>query len=181
MQPYIPTPKELLFTFTHIALLSFGGALPISYRILVEDKRWLTAKDFADTLSLCQAIPGPNIVNLAASIGTRYAGILGAISALIGILALPIAIVILIAIAYHAYGEMPMIRHSITNLAAVVAGLFAATILKLLRPALKKRPVTTPLTVITTFSLINYFKLAIPLVFLLVLPFSLWAAWKKYD
>ena len=34
-------------------------------RITVDQQRWMTEQDFADIVSLCQFMPGPNIVGIA--------------------------------------------------------------------------------------------------------------------
>jgi chromate transporter len=40
----------------------------------VERHGWLTPDDFNETLSLCQSLPGPNIVNLSIAVGARACG-----------------------------------------------------------------------------------------------------------
>jgi len=42
--------------------------------MLVEERRWLSDEEFSEALSLCQVLPGPNIVNMAVCVGTRFAG-----------------------------------------------------------------------------------------------------------
>ena len=37
------------------------------YRTMVEERRWLTQADFAETIGLCQFLPGPNIGNASSS------------------------------------------------------------------------------------------------------------------
>ena len=53
----IPAPGELFLRFTQVALSGFGGVMPFARRMLVEDRRWLSAEEFADILSLCQLLP----------------------------------------------------------------------------------------------------------------------------
>src|SRR5712691_9382410 len=66
-----------------------GGGLVWARRIAVEDRRWMTEHDFADIVSLCQFMPGPNIVGIAVCIGTRLRGSTGAIAAVAGFLVIP--------------------------------------------------------------------------------------------
>ena len=56
--------------------------LPWARRMIVEEKRWMTAEEFNDVYALCQFLPGPNIVNLSAVFGSRMRGWTGAVAAL---------------------------------------------------------------------------------------------------
>ncbi len=81
--------------------MGFGGVLPWARRMMVEQRRWLTPTDFNDLLALCQFLPGPNIVNMAVAIGDRYRGLAGSVACVAGLLAAPMAIVILLGGAYE--------------------------------------------------------------------------------
>ena len=67
----IPTHAELFLAFFKITLSGFGGTLPWTRRMFVEEKRWMTAEEFNEAFALCQFLPGPNIVNL--TVGVRLA------------------------------------------------------------------------------------------------------------
>src|SRR5262249_51645570 len=58
-----PTIGQLFTTFAAISLSGFGGVLAWARRILVEQRRWLTADQFNETFALCSFLPGGNIVN----------------------------------------------------------------------------------------------------------------------
>ena len=60
-----PTLGDLFLAFAGIAIMGFGGVLPWARRMLVEERRWLTAEEFTETLSLGQFLPGGNIVNMS--------------------------------------------------------------------------------------------------------------------
>src|SRR4051812_50177220 len=78
IQPGDVTLAALFLAFVEIALSSFGGALAWARRVLVERRGWLGAREFGEMLGLCQALPGPNVVNLSIFLGTRYHGLAGA-------------------------------------------------------------------------------------------------------
>src|SRR5262245_28372876 len=67
--PPIPTHSDLFLTFLKITVMGFGGTLPWTRRMFVEEKHWMTAEEFNDAYALCQFLPGPNIVNLTAVFG----------------------------------------------------------------------------------------------------------------
>src|SRR5438093_12868293 len=88
----ITPPRNLfeLFTgFLAIGARSFGGVMPWAHRTMVEERRWLTQADFAETIGLCQFLPGPNIGNASIVLGKRWFGVAGSIVAFLGLMPLP--------------------------------------------------------------------------------------------
>jgi chromate transporter len=139
-EPAAPrSPGELMRAFSALALQGFGGVLPVAQRELVERRQWLTREQFLETLSIGQVLPGPNIVNMALIIGDRFFGLRGAFSALAGLLALPLAIVMTLAVLYTRFASEPMVAGALRGMGAVAAGLIVAMALKLL-PTLAKNP-----------------------------------------
>jgi hypothetical protein len=59
----------LFVAFLIVSLCGFGGGLVWARRIAVEKRRWISEQEFADIVSLCQFMPGPNIVGIAVCIG----------------------------------------------------------------------------------------------------------------
>ena len=140
MNPPAPrSPGELLRVFSALALQGFGGVLPIAQRELVERRQWLTREEFVETLSVGQVLPGPNVVNLALMIGDRFFGWRGAFAALAGLLALPLLIVMTLAVLYARFAADPMVAGALRGMGAVAAGLIMAMALKLL-PTLAPNP-----------------------------------------
>ncbi len=130
---------ELFWAFTSLALQGFGGVLPVAQRELVEKRGWLTHEEFAETLSIGQVLPGPNVVNMSLMIGDRFFGWRGALCALAGILIAPLAIVLTLATLYAQIAATPMAAGAIRGMGAVAAGLIFAMAIKL-APSLKKNP-----------------------------------------
>ncbi len=61
--------RALFLAFLTVALLGFGGGIVWAHRITVDQRRWLSEPDFADIMSLCQFMPGPNVVGIAVCTG----------------------------------------------------------------------------------------------------------------
>src|SRR3954454_22416398 len=61
----VPTRLDLFLTFVRIGLCGFGGVGPWARRIIVEDKRWVDEREYAELLGLCQILPGPNVGNVS--------------------------------------------------------------------------------------------------------------------
>ena len=123
--------KTLFLAFSSVGLSGFGGVLPFARRMLVDERRWLSADEFNYMQGLCQFLPGPNVVNLSVVVGARHCGALGSLAALSGLLAGPVVIVLLLAMAYDAFGALPAVQGILRGIAAAGTGLFIATALRM--------------------------------------------------
>jgi chromate transporter len=130
-RPRPQSRSDLFISFTVLALQGFGGVLPVVQREMVERKRWLTQEEFLEDWAVAQIMPGPNVVNLALMIGGRHFGFGGALAALAGLLALPLVIVIALALLHDSFSGNPMVAGALRGMAAVSAGLIAAAGLKM--------------------------------------------------
>lgn len=122
---------ELFLGFLSIGARSFGGVLPWAHRVLVEERRWITPEDFAETVGLCQVLPGPNIGNAAILLGKRWFGVRGAAVAFLGLMALPFVWVLALAALYADFAANPLLRAAVTGIGTAGAGLFMGTAIKL--------------------------------------------------
>src|SRR5580704_14115243 len=130
---------DLFVAFLQISLSGFGGAMNWAHRALVEKRHWMTDEDFTETLSLCQFLPGPNIVNFAMCLGQRQHGILGSLAALSGVIAVPLVIFIALGALYTRFGEMAMVHGALSGISAVAAGFVVTVGVRLTRPH-RRRP-----------------------------------------
>lgn len=146
--PASPDLKALFLGFSSVGLSGFGGVLPFARRMLVEEKRWMTADEFNAQLGLCQFLPGPNVINLAVVVGKRYCGLSGAIVSPLGLLAGPFVIVMLLALLYDRYGSLPMAQGMLRGIAAVGCGLLFAMAWRM-GAAVKDKPWFLPFTALT--------------------------------
>ena len=140
--PARPRPQslgDLFISFTLLALQGFGGVLAVVQRELVERKQWLTQEEFLEDWAVAQIMPGPNVVNLSLMVGGRYFGLAGALAALAGMLAIPLAIVLLLAMLHAQFASHPGVAGALRGMAAVSAGLIGAAGLKL-SVALNRHP-----------------------------------------
>jgi chromate transporter len=143
-----PTLTDLFRGFLGIGMLGFGGVLPWARRMVVEQRQWLTATEFLDLLALCQFLPGPNIVNLAVALGTRFRGVPGGAAALGGLLTAPVMIVIGLGTLYGRYGGLPVVRHAFAGLAAAASGLIVAMACRIAWP-IRQQPLGIATAVVT--------------------------------
>jgi chromate transporter len=171
-----PTVGALFTGFLTLGLLGFGGVLPMARRMIVEDRRWLTGAEFTELLGLCQFLPGGNVINLSVAIGLRFRGIAGALASLVGLIAAPTAIVVMLGMVYDRFQNDPHIQHLFAGLAAAAAGLLVSMAIKIAWP-IRTKPIAV---VIATLCFIAIAVLRLPLLptMLVLASLSILATWK---
>lgn len=179
-----PQPKsltDLFVSFTLLALQGFGGVLAVVQRELVEKKRWMTREEFVEEWSVAQIMPGPNVINLAVVLGSRYFGWRGAAVAVAGMLTAPLVVVITLALVYAEFAGNPQVASALRGMGAVAAGLITATGLKL-STALQKHPLGIPFCAVlgvATFVAIALLRLPLLWVLLGLGGISCVLTWRK--
>ena len=159
---------DLFLSFTVLALQGFGGVLAVVQRELVEKKRWMSREQFVEDWAVAQIMPGPNVVNLSLMIGGRYFGLGGALAGLAGMLAAPLVVVLLLAIAFGGVSNEAWAQGALRGMGAVSAGLIAAVGLKLIN-ALRNNPMGMPVCLaLAAVSFVGVGLLRWPLVFVLL-------------
>ena len=113
---------QLILSFLQVGLFSFGGgyaSIALIEEQVVSAHHWLSLQEFNDLITISQMTPGPVALNSATFVGTKIAGIPGAIIATAACILPSCIIVGLISYFYFKYKNLSIIQ----------------TILKTLRPA----------------------------------------------
>jgi chromate transporter len=173
----VPTHAELFLAFFRITLSGFGGTLPWTRRMFVEEKRWMTAEEFNDNYALCQFLPGPNIVNLTAVFGSRMRGATGALAAWAGFLVLPFFLMVTIGALYARYGDVDALRRILSGLAAAAAGLLISTFAKMAVPLFRAPLAPGPFVVVATAGAIGLMRWPLLWVMAVIVPISIALGW----
>src|SRR5713226_4985476 len=110
----------LSIAFLKVSLCGIGGGggLVWARRIAVDQRRWISEQEFADIVSLCQFMPGPNIVGIAVCVGAKLRGGIGAIAALCGFLLIPWTIGFTLGVLYLQHAHHPALQN-------ILGGVFA--------------------------------------------------------
>ncbi len=101
--------------------------MPHARHAMVEQRRWISNGEFAETLSLGQALPGPNIVNMGLMLGYRFRGLRGALATIVGLMLAPMVIVLMLAGVYSQYAQVPLVQRVTAGVAFAAAGLILST------------------------------------------------------
>jgi chromate transporter len=140
----IPTKADLFLGFLTLGLLGFGGIAPWARHIIVEQRRWLSERDYAEFIGMGQVLPGSNTINASVLIGQRFHGAIGAALAVAGLMMMPLVVLVLLALLYERFGDMPDVQTALVGARAAAAGMVAGTALKM---AWKLKPTAMAITV----------------------------------
>jgi chromate transporter len=163
--------SALFFDFLKVSLCGFGGGLVWARRLVVEQRRWMDEQEFAETLTLCQLLPGPNIVGITVCVGAKLRGGIGAISAVAGFILLPWTIGLAVGGVVLRHAEIAVLQNILGGLSAVAAGLLIGTGLRLLMPHRSRR--TALLFAGLAFTGMAFTGLPLPIVLLALAPISI--------
>jgi len=128
------TLPALFTTFLKVSLFGFGGPIVWARRFIVEQQHWLTDQEFADLLSLCQFLPGPNVASITVCLGSKLRGPAGAAAGLAGFIVIPWSIGFGLGALLLHFAGVGGLRNTLHGVSAVGAGLIIATGLRLLVP-----------------------------------------------
>jgi chromate transporter len=175
--PDAPTLSELFLAFLAVSLSGFGGTLPWAYRMVVEKRRWMTASEFSEVFSLCQFLPGANVVNFSVVFGSRLRGVPGALVCFIGLVGPPFGIVLVLGALYARFGDVEALGRILAGMAAAACGLIAATTAKLAEPLIRNRAVWPWGIVLAALMAVGVIGWPLPKVLLGLAPLSIALAW----
>ena len=167
-------PLAALFNaFLAVSLGGIGGGSGIVWarRITVEKRRWLSDSEFADIVSLCQVMPGPNIVGIAVCVGAKMRGTIGTIAAVSGFLIIPWIIGLSVGLLFLEYAHLTVLRNVLGGIAATASGLLIATGIRLLLPH-RRRPAALVFAALA-FGLITFAKVPLLIVLFGLVPLSI--------
>ena len=125
---------DLIKYFLKLGTTGFGGPVALvgyMHRDLVEDKKWINDSDFKEGLALSQLAPGPLAAQLGIYIGFVHFGVLGASLSGLAFVLPSFIMVVLLGMAYQAYGGLPWMQAIFYGISAAVIGIIVLSSYKL--------------------------------------------------
>ncbi len=127
---------RLFLIFFKIGLFTFGGGyamISVITHEVVEKKKYIDSEEFSDVVAIAESTPGPIAINSATYIGYRKAGVLGAISASIGVALPSLIIIYLISLFFAKVLEYPLVKRAFSGIQCGVSVLILSAGVKLLK------------------------------------------------
>ena len=132
------TLLDMFVTFAKVGVMTFGGGyamLPILQREVVENKHWATEEELMDYFAIGQCTPGIIAVNTATFIGQKNRGIIGGITATLGVAFPSIVIISLLAGVIETFSHLAWVQHAFGGIRVCVCILIFNAVVKLYKKA----------------------------------------------
>ena len=134
---------RIVVLFGSLSLVSFGGRnaiLPELKKASVDQYAWLDDRQFADLFAISEAAPGPSslmvaLIGLKAGGVTGAGGILGALAAVLAMIAPSCVVTYLATRGWTRFQRSPWRVAAEHGLAPITAGLVAASVLTITHAA----------------------------------------------
>ncbi|HSW36482.1 MAG TPA: chromate transporter [Candidatus Limnocylindrales bacterium] len=121
---------SLYWTFFKIGLFTFGGGyamIPLMKEEVITRHGWLTATEFLDVIAIAEMTPGPVSINAATFIGFQTAGVVGSLTATLGVITPSLVLLLLLSRILFRLIRNPRAENFLQGLrAAFVALIFLA-------------------------------------------------------
>ncbi len=130
---------EALKVWTKIGCLSFGGPagqIALMHRILVDERKWLTEKQYLSALNFCMLLPGPEAMQLATYSGWLMHGVRGGLAAGLMFVLPGALVVLLLSMLYAQIGQTPLVSALFIGIKAAVLAIVLEALLRVSKRAL---------------------------------------------
>lgn len=133
---------ELARLFLKLGTIGFGG--PAAHIAMMEDevvtrRKWMPHEYFLDLIGATNLIPGPNSTEMAIHVGYVRAGWRGLIVAGASFILPAVAVTLIFAMLYTAYGSAPDLAPLMSGMRPAVVAIILAAVYRLGRSALRNR------------------------------------------
>jgi len=137
--PLQPSLLHLFLSFLRLGLTAFGGPSMVAYirKMAVERKQWLDGETFRDGVALCQTIPGATAMQMAAYVGLRVRGTVGAGVSFIGFGLPAFVLMITLAALYTSAHTLPAVVSAFSGLQAIIVAIVANAVVSFGKTSLK--------------------------------------------
>lgn len=132
---------KLFISFIQIGLFSIGGgmaAIPLIKDQIVDIHGWLALPEFVDLITIAEMTPGPIAINSATFVGTKIAGLPGALIATLGVILPSIVIVLTLAYVFNRFHEVDVLQRILKGLRPAIIALISSAGITILILTLKK-------------------------------------------
>lgn len=137
--------KELFsfyMIFFRMSAVTFGGGyamLPILRREFVDTCGWMDEETIMDYYALSQSLPGLIAVNVSVFIGYRYKGVIGAVTAALGMVSPCLLIITAIALFMAGFRDNVYVQRALGGVSVCVVALILQSVLSLWKKGVKDK------------------------------------------
>lgn len=160
---------ELFLEFLKIGFIMFGGGyggIGIYYKVLVEEKKWISEEEFLAIIGIAESTPGPIAINAATWVGYTIRGVLGSIVATAGVVLPAYVVILCIVTTLKPYMDHWVAKAVFRGINAGVLAIILYALLRLARSVIFKPGVVDwiAMSVFALFSTILIFTRLNPVI-----------------
>src|SRR5689334_11054703 len=136
-----PRRPEFFRAALFLGVVGFGGGLSVLaniHELMVKKRRWMTDREYTNTITVAQMLPGGAAANTMAYAGLRFAGMAGAVLGYVGFVLPGFLAVMVLAFLYVHFGTAPDVATLLGGFNAAVIGIIASITLKMARTAVAR-------------------------------------------
>lgn len=116
----------IFLTFLKIGPVTFGGGYAMLSLIeleVVKKHKWIQEEEVVDIFGIAQSVPGAVAINSAIFVGSRIAGLAGALAALLGIMLPTLIIIFIVSISFYFFRDNQIVKAAFNGIGAAVIAL----------------------------------------------------------
>ena len=121
--------RKLFFSCLYLSTFTFGGGyviVTLMKKKFVDDYHWIDENEMLDLVAIAQSSPGPIAVNGAIVVGYKLAGILGAMTAILGTIIPPFLIISAISVFYNLIKDNFIVSQMLQGMQSGVGAVIAS-------------------------------------------------------
>lgn len=140
-----PDPKrlwELFHVFFRVGMFTFGGGyamISVIEDACVERRNWITQAEMDDLVVVAESTPGPVAINCATFVGSRQAGLAGAIAATVGMVLPSFLVIFALSRFLDRFLEIPLAANAFRGI-RVAVGILILDAARRLYARMPKKP-----------------------------------------
>jgi chromate transporter len=122
---------RIFIAFAKVGIFGYGGGpsmIPVMQREVVDEQHWLNEEDFIDALAMGNALPGPIATKMAAYIGYKQAGIVGAFTGVGGTVLPSMIAMLILGLFFLQLKDLPQSQAALKAVRPAVVALLVWTV-----------------------------------------------------
>ncbi len=134
-----PSLPRLFGSFLRLGITAFGGPAMVAYirDLAVRKNRWVSPDSFAEGTALCQTIPGATAMQVAAYVGLRARGAMGALASFAGFGLPAFLLMTILSVLYSVSRDIQPVASAFRGLHVIVVALVATAVVTFGRSTIK--------------------------------------------
>jgi len=129
---------QLFKSFFYIGMFTIGGGyamIPLIEAVVVDKKKWIDKQMLLDLIAVAQSCPGVFAINISIFIGYKLRGVKGALSATLGTAMPSLLCILLIAMFFQHFQNVPWVAATFAGIRPAVVALMAIPTFNMMKQA----------------------------------------------